>query len=107
MEAPRASGSGLPRDLIQVRGRGFAGYTKTTGRTGRVIPVAVVMVVMPRVAAHACVRPVGRTRLALAFIFDMAPRGHDRMGGCQVLQRHMRGFFTLRKKQLAVSAGSR
>ena len=73
MEAPRASGSGLPRDLIQVRGRGFAGYTKTTDRTGRVIPVAV-MVVMPRVATQACTRPGGGTRLALAFIFDMGPR---------------------------------
>ena len=98
MEAPRASGGGLPRDLIQVRGRGFAGYTKTTDRTGRVMPVAV-MVVMPRVTAHACVRPVGRRRLALAFIFDMAPRDTTARGPVKCCSATSGAFFTLRKKQ--------
>ena len=46
VEAPRASGRGSPRSLIQVRGRGFAGYASTTDRTGPVIPVVVVVVVV-------------------------------------------------------------
>lgn len=46
VEAPRASGRRSPRSLIQVRGRGFAGYASTTDRTGPVIPVVVVVVVM-------------------------------------------------------------
>lgn len=46
VEAPRASGRRSPRSLIQVRGRGFAGYASTTDRTGPVIPVVVVVVVV-------------------------------------------------------------
>ena len=46
VEAPRASGRRSPRYLIQVRGRGFAGYASTTDRTGPVIPVVVVVVVV-------------------------------------------------------------
>ena len=53
VEAPRASGRRSPRSLIQVRGRGFAGYASTTDRTGPVIPVVVVVVVMVMVVASA------------------------------------------------------
>ena len=56
VEAPRASGRGSPRSLIQVRGRGFAGYASTTDRTGPVIPVVVVVVVMVMVMVVASAR---------------------------------------------------
>ena len=80
VEAPRASGGGSPRYLIQVRGRGFAGYTKTTGRTGRVIPVAVVMivVVMPVADAQGRLRRDGGRWWWLAFTFDMAVKRQHR-----------------------------
>ena len=56
VEAPRASGRRSPRSLIQVRGRGFAGYASTTDRTGPVIPVGVVVVVMVMVMVVASAR---------------------------------------------------
>ncbi len=56
VEAPRASGRRSPRSLIQVRGRGFAGYASTTDRTGPVIPVVVVVVVMVMVMVVASAR---------------------------------------------------
>ena len=56
VEAPRASGRRSPRYLIQVRGRGFAGYASTTDRTGPVIPVVVVVVVMVMVMVVASAR---------------------------------------------------
>ena len=56
VEAPRASGRRSPRSLIQVRGRGFAGYASTTDRTGPVIPVVVVVVVLVLVMVVASAR---------------------------------------------------
>ena len=56
VEAPRASGRRSPRSLIQVRGRGFAGYASTTDRTGPVIPVVVVVVVVVMVMVVASAR---------------------------------------------------
>ena len=56
VEAPRASGRRSPRSLIQVRGRGFAGYASTTDRTGPVVPVVVVVVVMVMVMVVASAR---------------------------------------------------
>ena len=56
VEAPRASGRRSPRSLIQVRGRGCAGYASTTDRTGPVIPVVVVVVVMVMVMVVASAR---------------------------------------------------
>ena len=52
----RVVGRGPPRSLIQVRGRGFAGYASTTDRTGPVIPVVVVVVVMVMVMVVASAR---------------------------------------------------
>lgn len=63
------------------------------------------MVAMPMIDAHACIRPEGGRQLAVAFIFDMGPKRHDRGGGCQALRRIIRRFFTLRKKQLATGIG--
>ena len=53
----------------------FAGYTKTTDRTGRVIPVAVIVVVAVPVAAawaRACLG--GRKLRALAQSIDMGTK---------------------------------
>ncbi|UWX03524.1 hypothetical protein H1235_10680 [Pseudoxanthomonas sp. NC8] len=104
VEAPRASGSGSPRYLIQVRGRGFAGYTKTTDRTGLVMPVAVVMIVMAMPVADAQPRfrrDGGRVRW-LAFTFDMvANKTASAVRLSSVAMRHQRKPFPLRKKQLA------
>ena len=77
VEAPRASGRRSPRSLIQVRGRGFAGYASTTDRTGPVIPVVVVVVVMVMVmvvaSARAQVLPrrIGESWRVLAKGIDM------------------------------------
>lgn len=79
VEAPRASGRGSPRSLIQVRGRGFAGYASTTDRTGPVIPVVVVVVVVVMVmvmvvaSARAQVWPrrIGESWRVLAKGIDM------------------------------------
>lgn len=79
VEAPRASGRRSPRSLIQVRGRGFAGYASTTDRTGPVIPVVVVVVVMVMVmvmvvaSARAQVWPrrIGESWRVLAKGIDM------------------------------------
>lgn len=96
VEAPRASGGGSPRYLIQVRGRGFAGYTKTTDRTGRVIPVAVVMIVvmMPVAGAQGHVRrDSGRMRLR-AFTFDMGSnKTASTVGLSSVAMPHQRKLF--------------
>lgn len=70
VEAPRASGRGSPRSLIQVRGRGFAGYASTTDRTGPVMPV-VVMVVVSRARAQAWPRRIGGSWRVLAKGIDM------------------------------------
>ena len=79
VEAPRASGRRSPRSLIQVRGRGFAGYASTTDRTGPVIPVVVVGVVVVMVmvmvvaSARAQVWPrrIGESWRVLAKGIDM------------------------------------
>ena len=77
VEAPRASGRRSPRSLIQVRGRGFAGYASTTDRTGPVIPVVVVVVVMVMVMvvasarAQAWPRRIGGSWRVLAKGIDM------------------------------------
>lgn len=76
VEAPRASGRRSPRSLIQVRGRGFAGYASTTDRTGPVIPVVVVVVmvmVMVVASARAQVWPrrIGESWRVLAKGIDM------------------------------------
>lgn len=79
VEAPRASGRRSPRSLIQVRGRGFAGYASTTDRTGPVIPVVVVVVVVVMVmvmvvaSARAQVWPrrIGESWRVLAKGIDM------------------------------------
>ena len=76
VEAPRASGRGSPRSLIQVRGRGFAGYASTTDRTGPVIPAVVVVVmvmVMVVASARAQVWPrrIGESWRVLAKGIDM------------------------------------
>ena len=79
VEAPRASGRRSPRSLIQVRGRGFAGYASTTDRTGPVIPVVVVVVVLVMVmvmvvaSARAQVWPrrIGESWRVLAKGIDM------------------------------------
>lgn len=75
VEAPRASGRRSPRSLIQVRGRGFAGYASTTDRTGPVIPVVVVVMVMVMVVASARAqvwpRRIGESWRVLAKGIDM------------------------------------
>ena len=75
VEAPRASGRRSPRSLIQVRGRGFAGYASTTDRTGPVIPVVVVVVVVVMVVASARAqvwpRRIGESWRVLAKGIDM------------------------------------
>src|SRR5690606_40591965 len=67
--------AGVPAPGIRVRGRGFVGYTSTTDRTGRIMPVAVIAA-MPMAGAHAPSRRSGGTgRRRLARWFDMACKG--------------------------------
>ena len=109
VEAPRASGNGSPRYLIQVRGRGFAGYTKTTGRTWRVMPVVVVViVVMPVADAQSRFHRDGGRWRVLAFAFDMVTkRTRCRRGLSSAAAHHWRKFFVARETVSAIGRPTR
>lgn len=67
--------AGVPAPGIRVRGRGFVGYTSTTDRTGRIMPMAVI-VAMPMTCARARMhRGCGTERTWLEQDVDIACKG--------------------------------